>query len=94
MSGKTNPQKRRVGDGTPGPGRTKGVPNKFTGAIKEMVRQALDEAGGVAYLQKQATDNPTAFMTLVGKLLPLEVSGPDGGAITLEALVTKSIEAK
>lgn len=66
-----------------GRGRPKGSPNKTTAAVKEMVVQALDEAGGVQYLLTQATANPTAFLTLVGKVLPLQVSGEDGGAITV-----------
>jgi hypothetical protein len=68
-------KKRKVGDGTPGPGRPKGVQNKTTKAIKEMVLAALDQAGGTDYLVRQADENPTAFMTLVGKVLPLQLSG-------------------
>jgi hypothetical protein len=61
-----------------GRGRPKGSPNKIQAAVKEMVIQALDEAGGVEYLVTQSRDNPTAFLTLVGKVLPLQVSGdPD-----------------
>lgn len=60
--------------GNRGRGRKKGVPNKFTGALKEMVREALDEAGGVEYLKTQATKNPAAFLSLVGKLLPAEIN--------------------
>lgn len=59
-------------------GRQKGTPNKMTKAVKEMVIEALDEAGGVEYLLTQSRNNPTAFLTLVGKVLPLQVSGdPD-----------------
>jgi len=71
---------RKVGEsaakpaGNRGKGRVKGVPNKFTGAIKEMVRQALDEAGGVEYLKTQAAKNPGAFLTLIGKLIPAEIN--------------------
>lgn len=39
-----------------------------------MVRQALDKAGGVDYLVEQSAANPTAFLTLVGKLLPIDVN--------------------
>jgi hypothetical protein len=61
-----------------GRGRPKGSPNKIQAAVKEMVIQALDDAGGVEYLVAQSRDNPTAFLTLVGKVLPLQVSGdPD-----------------
>lgn len=56
-------------------GRQKGTPNKLTGQVKEMILQALDEAGGAAYLLDQARTNPNAFMTLVGKVLPLTLAG-------------------
>lgn len=55
-----------------GRGRPKGSPNKVTAAVKEMVVAALDEAGGVQYLLAQSRDNPTAFLTLVGKVIPLQ----------------------
>ena len=58
-----------------GKGRPPGSPNKMGKAIKEMIVQALDEAGGVDYLKTQAATNPTAFLTLVGKVLPLQVAG-------------------
>lgn len=76
--------KRKVGDGTPGPGRPKGTPNKATAALKDMILKALDEAGGVEYLTRQAEDNPTAFMTLIGKVLPMQVTGEGGGAVIHE----------
>lgn len=61
-----------------GRGRPKGSPNKTTAALKDMILQALDNAGGIDYLADRAKDNPTAFLTLVGKVLPLQVSGdPD-----------------
>lgn len=64
--------------GKPGPGRPKGKPNKVTIAVREMVIKALDQAGGVEYLVRQAKDNPNAFMQLVGKVIPLQVAGdPD-----------------
>ena len=58
-----------------GGGRPKGVPNKTTIAVKEAILAALDQAGGVGYLVEQADKNPTAFMGLVGKVLPLQVIG-------------------
>jgi len=51
-------------------GRAKGVPNKYTQSIKEMVEEALQRAGGVEYLYGQALLNPKAFLPLVAKLLP------------------------
>lgn len=69
-----------------GPGRPKGSPNKVQQAVKEMITAALDEAGGVEYLTRCANDPKTAsaFLTLVGKVLPLQVTGANGGPISFE----------
>ncbi|MFC0302767.1 hypothetical protein ACFSTI_25085 [Rhizorhabdus histidinilytica] len=56
-------------------GRQKGTPNKVTKALKDMILGALDDAGGQTYLADQAKANPAAFMTLVGKVLPMQVAG-------------------
>ena len=60
--------------GNRGLGRKKGTRNKYTAEVKDMILQALDKAGGVDYLAKQAQANPGPFMTLVGKVLPLQVN--------------------
>jgi len=58
-----------------GKGRPKGAPNKVTGQVKEMILAALDKAGGVDYLAEQADKTPAAFLSLVGKVLPLTIAG-------------------
>lgn len=60
-----------------GPGRPKGTPNKVTAQLKDMILQALSDAGGVEYLHKRANDPRTAsaFLTLVGKTLPMTIAG-------------------
>lgn len=63
------------------PGRPKGSPNKVSSAVKDMVREALDGVGGVAYLMTQASANPTAFLSLVGKLLPTELKADVVGVV-------------
>ena len=70
-------ESRKVGGsaGNRGLGRKKGVPNKVTKALKDMILGALDDAGGQTYLATQAKANPAAFMTLVGKVLPMQVAG-------------------
>jgi hypothetical protein len=55
-------------------GSRKGIPNKLTADVKAMILAALDQAGGAQYLLKQAQTNPNAFLTLVGKVLPMTVS--------------------
>lgn len=63
-----------------GPGRPKGAQNKTTTQLKEMILKALDNSGGVEYLERRANDPRTAsaFLTLVGKVLPMTVAGdPD-----------------
>lgn len=83
MGGKTS---------TSGQGRPKGVPNKTTKALKDMILGALDQAGGEQYLADQAEANPRAFLTLIGKVLPSEIkaehSGPDGGPMNLSVNVS------
>lgn len=66
-----------------GPGRPKGTPNKTPAAIKEMILQALSNAGGVEYLERRANDPRTAaaFLGLVGKVLPMQVTGADDGPL-------------
>ena len=68
-----------------GPGRPKGVPNKNTAAIKDMILEALHGAGGVVYLQDRAKDPRTAaaFLGLVGKVLPMQVTGANDGPLKI-----------
>jgi hypothetical protein len=68
-----------------GPGRPKGVPNKNTGLIREMIAQALEEAGGVDYLVERAKDPRTAsaFLGLIGKVMPVQVTGEGGGPLVI-----------
>lgn len=54
-------------------GRPGGVANKITADIRKMIRGALDAAGGQEYLVQQASENPVAFMGLVGKIVPTDV---------------------
>ena len=78
-----------------GKGRGKGNLNKNTAAIKEMIEGALKDAGGQAYLTKQANENPAAFMGLLGKILPKDVNlgGQGGGPIIVE-MVKRIVDPK
>jgi hypothetical protein len=70
--------------GNAGKGRPKGAPNKTTAAVKDMILQALNNKGGVDYLERQAEANPTAFLTLVGKVIPLQLTGDPNAPIVTE----------
>jgi hypothetical protein len=65
--------------GNAGKGRPKGATNKNSKLLKDAILEAAERAGGkrgmVAYLEEQAKENPTAFMTLMGKVLPMQVQG-------------------
>lgn len=60
-----------------GAGRPKGSQDRNNKLLREMILQALDEqpGGGVAYLKARAADEPKAFMGLLGRVLPLQVTG-------------------
>jgi len=88
---KQTEEKRRVGDGTPGPGRPKGVPNKMTIAAKEAIAIAADKLGGadrlVAWAQEDPANERVFWGTIYPKLLPLQVSGEGGGPVSLSMAV-------
>ena len=65
-------------------GRQKGATNKTTAELKEMILGALSEVGGQAYLVQQALDNPNAFMTLVGKVVPRDLNAAVEAVATIK----------
>jgi hypothetical protein len=74
-----------------GKGRRKGSLNKFTGTLKEAILASFDRVGGVDYLEKQARENPQAYMSLLAKVLPMQISGPNNGPIMLVTPFRKTI---
>jgi hypothetical protein len=84
----SNPGERRGG-------RQKGTPNKLTGELKEMILEAANLAGGaggtVQYLQTQASANPTAFMSLLGRVLPMTVGGDKDNPINIRSTIEINI---
>jgi hypothetical protein len=90
-------QTLKIGEGKPGPGRPKGVPNKSNALVKDAIIQAAMAAhpeGMTGYLTDQALENPVAFMTLLGKVLPTQIEGGDNPlmvAVTKIALVAPQV---
>jgi hypothetical protein len=68
--------------------------------LKDALLEAATLEGGkgglVAYLRKQARDNPAPFLALLGKVLPLQITGKVKGAVqTIHSTMTEkqAIEA-
>lgn len=84
-------KKPRPGDGTPGPGRKKGVPNKVTQEFRETIQKLLDDnrENVALWLAQVATDDPGKALDLVAKLAEFaapklsrsEVTGAGGSAL-------------
>lgn len=74
-----------------GPGRPKGSVNKTTATAKEAIEAAAQGLGGVPRLIDWAKSEPANervfWGTIYPKLLPLQVSGPNGGPVPLQFIV-------
>ena len=70
-------------------GRQKGTPNKSTALLKDAILLAAQKAGGdtdtglVDYLTIQASENPGPFMSLLGKVLPMQLAGDPDAPISI-----------
>lgn len=77
-------------------GRKKGTPNKVSKALRESILEAAEQAheeGTVGYLKQQAKDNPTAFLSLLGKVLPSTIAGdPESPLETVTTFRLASLE--
>lgn len=74
-----------IGKGKAGPGRPKGMVNKTTQTAKEAIALAADRLGGserlVAWAQEDPANERAFWSTIYPKLLPLQVTGENGGPI-------------
>lgn len=84
-------QTPKIGEGRPGPGRPKGVPNRTTTLLKDAILQAATEAGGpdglIGYLKFAAADSPAAFMSLLGKVLPMQINHADADGDKIQFII-------
>lgn len=76
----------KITGNNPGPGRPKGSPNKTTALLKEAIIMAAEGVGQdgdgkdglVGYCKFLAKSEPKAFSSLLGRVLPMQLTGPDG----------------
>jgi len=94
MTGKTNSGSFKKGEKKPNQGKR--GPGKIGTELKDMILGALDNAGGVDYLTERAQDPRTAsaFLTLVGKTLPMTVKGPgENGEHVFQKIIVEVVKA-
>ena len=88
MSEKQSKLSTGRGGKRPGAGRPKGAIDKGNALIRDMLADALSELGGVEYLVKCGQDDRTksAFLSLIGKMMPMQVTGADDGPIQFQEI--------
>lgn len=74
-------------DAQKGKGRVKGVPNKTTMIAKDAIATAAERLGGVdrlvAWAREDDKNESVFWASIYPKLLPLQVTGGDGGALEI-----------
>ena len=65
-------------------GRKAGTSNKLSGIAKENIICVFQRLGGTAAMAAWAEKNQTEFYRIYAKLLPLQVSGEDGGPVIIK----------
>jgi hypothetical protein len=71
------------GGARPGAGRPKGSLDKGNAALREMILNALAQAGGQEYLAGVAASSPAAFLSLLGKVLPTTLASDPNAPFAL-----------
>jgi hypothetical protein len=101
MSTKEVPDSKRRMPPAAGMGRPKGALNKTTALLKDAILKAAERAGNkvgddgmVSYLEVQATENPGPFMSLLGKVLPMQITGEGGGSVQVELVKRVIVDAR
>lgn len=73
------------------PGRPKGAPNRTTAVLKDAILLAAEQVGEngngedglTGYLRMVAKSDVKAFAGLIGKVLPMQVTGEGGGPVAV-----------
>ena len=78
-------------------GRKPGVTNKTTALLKDAIIQAAENVGKgslTAYLERQAEEQPAAFLTLLGKVLPLQLASAGDNPLVVRRVEYVIIDPK
>ena len=81
----------------PNPGRQKGTPNKTSRMLKEALLIAANNAGGggengmINYLTQCALRYPTAFLPLLGRVLPMQFAEQMEDGTKVEVAVVRHV---
>lgn len=73
-------------------GRQKGTPNKLTKTIREAILESFENLGGSAYLEKMARLEPSAYMTLLGKVLPTQLTGLEDEPLMPDGFIVEVVD--
>lgn len=94
MSSKEVPATAKRKPPAAGMGRKPGSVNKTTKALREAILEAAERSGRdrqgkgglVGYLKRVADEDTKSFSILLGKVLPLQVTGEGGGPVPVAAI--------
>lgn len=92
MVEKQSKKSTRRGGKREGAGRPKGAVDKGNALIRELIVGALNNLGGSKYLESTAKSHPAAFLSLLGKVMPVQLEGANGGAIQVETRTVRFVK--
>lgn len=90
-----------AGKQRPPGGSRKGIPNKTTAALKDAILKAAELSGRdkegkdglVGYLRRVADEDVKAFSGLLGKVLPMTVTGDPDSPVRIEVIERRIVKA-
>lgn len=72
-------------------GRTKGTRNKVTAGAVANIMEVFQMLGGAKGFAEWAAENKTEFYKHYAKLIPVQLTGADGGPVMIERVVREII---